>query len=264
MSQTAGANLGSPSLNEDVRRFWEAEPCGTGAPELGGFEKGSLAWFLELERTRYLLDPYIWSVAQFSRHAGERVLEIGVGAGTDHAQWAAVTDDLHGVDLTSAAIETTARNLSLRGRHSDLQRVDAEILPFETGSFDVVYSWGVIHHAEAPDRVLAEVHRVLRPRGVFLGMLYARHSLVAYRKWVGNALKAGRPWRSLSSVIWDHMESVGTKAYTETEVRALFADFENCRTTRFLTPYDTERLPTWADRVLPPALGWNIAIEAKR
>lgn len=252
------------SLNEDVRRYWEVEPCGTGAPQLGALEEGSPEWYLELERTRYRLDPYIWSVAQFSRHAGKRVLEVGVGAGTDHAQWASVTDDLHGVDLTAAAIETTRRNLAFRGRTSNLRRLDAEVLPFETGSFDVVYSWGVIHHAERPDRVFAEVHRVLRPGGVFLGMLYARHSLVAYRKWVGNALRQGKPWRSLSSVIWDHMESVGTKAYTEREVRQLFREFASCETTRFLTPYDTEELPAWTNRVLPPALGWNIAIEATR
>jgi len=262
MSQSA--ELPPASLNDEVRAYWEAEPCGTGAPELTQIEKGSLAWFLELERTRYVLDPYIWSVAQFARHAGERVLEIGVGAGTDHAQWAAVTDKLHGVDLTAAAIETTSRNLALRGRRSNLQRLDAEALPFEDGAFDVVYSWGVIHHAEAPERVFAEVHRVLRPGGVFLGMLYARHSLVAYRKWFGNALKAGRPWRSLKSVIWDHMESVGTKAYTEAEVRQLFAAFAACRTTRFLTPYDTEGMPAWVNRVLPAALGWNIGIEATR
>lgn len=251
-------------MNDQVRRYWEAEPCGTGAPELGALEEGTLPWFLELERTRYALDPYIWSVAQFSRHAGQKVLEVGVGAGTDHAQWASVTDDLHGVDLTQAAIETTTLNLSVRGLRSRLQRVDAEVLPFESDTFDVVYSWGVIHHADAPERVLAEVHRVLRPGGVFLGMLYARRSLVAYRKWVGNALKAGRPWRSLSSVLWDHMESVGTKAYTEKEVRELFAEFAGCRTTRFLTPYDTEGLPPAVAGVLPPSLGWNIAIEATR
>lgn len=262
MTVSSGAN--GSALNHRVRRYWEAEPCGTGAPGLEALEDGSLAWFLELERTRYELDPYIWSVAQFSRHTGRRVLEVGVGAGTDHAQWAAVTDELYGVDLTSAAIETTRRNLARRGLHSNLQRVDAEVLPFDSASFDIVYSWGVIHHAEAPARILAEIHRVLRPGGVFLGMLYARHSLVAYRKWIGNALRAGRPWRSLSSVIWDHMESVGTKAYTETEVRRLFSGFDSCRTTRFVTPYDTEGLPASAARLLPAAVGWNIGIEAAK
>ena len=255
--------MASP-LNERVRQYWEAEPCGTGAPELRTIEHGSLEWYLELERTRYSLDPYIWSVAQFSRHQGERVLEIGVGAGTDHAQWAAVTDHLHGVDLTDAAIETTTRNLAVRGRRSNVQRVDAEVLPFDDASFDVVWSWGVIHHAERPERIIGEVRRVLRPGGIFLGMLYARHSLVAYRKWVGNALKTGRPWRSLSSVISDHMESVGTKAYTEAEVRRLFGQFAGCRTTRFVTPYDTEGLPGWLPPLLPATLGWNIGIEATR
>jgi ubiquinone/menaquinone biosynthesis C-methylase UbiE len=227
-------------------------------------EEGSLVWFLDLERSRYELDPYIWSIAQFSRHAGQRILEVGVGAGTDHAQWAAVTDDLYGVDLTSAAIEMTAKNLAARGRRSTLQRLDAETLPFGDSSFDVVYSWGVIHHADAPEQVLAEIRRVLRPGGVFLGMLYARRSLIAYRRWFGNALRAGRPWRSLSSVIWDHMESVGTKAYTEKEVQELFDTFATCHTTRFVTPYDTDGLPTSLGRLLPASLGWNIAIQASR
>lgn len=264
MSTAAGPARPRHSLNDDVRRYWEAEPCGRGAAELKDLVEGFLAWFLELERTRYALDPYIWSVAQFSRRAGRRVLEVGVGAGTDHAQWAAVTDDVHGVDLTSAAIATTGRNLAVRGLRSDLQRLDAEVLPFETGSFDVVYSWGVIHHSEAPERIVAEIHRVLRPGGVFLGMLYARRSVVAYRKWVGTALKAGRPWRSLAAVLSNHMESAGTKAYTEKEVRGLFDNFSECRTTRFLTPYDTEGLPTALTRLLPDAVGWNIAIEATR
>ena len=240
------------------------EPCGTGSPELGGSEPGSLAWFMDLERIRYRLDPQIWSVAQFPRHRGKRVLEVGVGAGTDHAQWAAVTDDLHGVDLTAAAIETTRTNLMLRGLGSQLRRLDAEVLPFESASFDVVYSWGVIHHAEAPERILADIQRVLRPGGVFLGMVYARHSLVAYRRWVGNALKAGRPWRSLASVIADHMESTGTKAYTEREVRTLFSTFTQCRTTRFVTSYDTEEISPMLARLVPPAAGWNIVIEATR
>jgi SAM-dependent methyltransferase len=264
VSATTPNGRPAKTLNERVRRYWESETCGTGAPELRGLEEGSLAWFLALESTRYLLDPHIWSVAQFSRHAGERVLEIGVGAGTDHAQWAAVTDDLHGVDLTAAAIEMTSKNLEVRGLRSTLERLDAEVLPYESASFDVVYSWGVIHHSEAPERILAEILRVLRPGGVFLGMLYARRSLVAYRRWIGNALKTRRPWRSLSNVLWNHMESVGTKAYTEREVRMLFDSFASCRTTRFVTPYDTERLPTSLRRLVPDGLGWNIAIEAAR
>lgn len=252
------------TLNEQVRDYWEAEPCGTGDPTLAGRARGSLEWFLELERARYRLDPYIWSVAQFSRHAGARVLEIGVGAGTDHAQWAKVTGDLHGVDLTAAAIEATSENLRLRGLKSSLRRIDAEVLPYDSGRFDVVYSWGVIHHAESPESIVAEIQRVLKPGGVFLGMVYARHSLVAYRKWVGNALRRGRPWQSLASVIWDHMESVGTKAYTEREVRTLFSAFAHCDTTRFLTPYDTEGMPPVLARLMPTALGWNLAIEATR
>jgi 2-polyprenyl-3-methyl-5-hydroxy-6-metoxy-1,4-benzoquinol methylase len=77
----------------------------------------------------------------------------------------------HGVDLTGAAIETTCAHLAAYGLSSDLRRIDAETLPFPDVSFDVVYSWGVIHHAERSERIIVEIRRFLRPGGVFLGMM---------------------------------------------------------------------------------------------
>jgi 2-polyprenyl-3-methyl-5-hydroxy-6-metoxy-1,4-benzoquinol methylase len=72
--------------------------------------------------------------------------EVGVGAGTDHLQWARAGALCHGVDLTDAAIETTRARLAHYGFTSELRRVDAETLPFPDDTFDVVWSWGVIHH----------------------------------------------------------------------------------------------------------------------
>lgn len=248
--------------NEDVRRYWNREACGTARPIVGEVPELSREWFERIETYRYELEPFIHSVAQFTRHHGKRLLEIGVGAGTDHLQWARAGLDCHGVDLTQRAIEVTGARLSLYGFTSDLQRIDAETLPFSDESFDLVYSWGVIHHAEHPERIIAEVRRVLKPNGRFVGMLYARHSLVALKLWVRHGLFRGRPDRTLADVVADHMESPGTKAYTVREVRGLFNEFTHVTATTVMTPYDRRWLPSWLTQLVPDRWGWFICIDA--
>lgn len=249
-------------LNEHVRAYWEQEACGTDRRIVDDAAPLSREWFDRVERFRYDKEPYIHAVAQFTRWSGRAVLEIGVGAGTDHLQFARAGARLSGVDLTDTAIETTRHRLGLYGLSSELRRVDAESLPFGDATFDLVYSWGVIHHAARPERIVAEVRRVLRPGGEFAGMFYRRRSVLVLRMWLAHALRAGKPSRSFADVVWHHMESVGTKAYTEPELRRLFRAFASCQTTALLTPYDLDGLPTWTARVVPPAFGWNIAVRA--
>jgi len=248
-------------LNAAVRRYWEAEPCGTSAWIVGAAEPRSRRWFAEIEQHRYAEEPHIFSVAQFTRWRERDVLEIGVGAGCDHLQFARAGARCHGVDLTDSAIETTRRHLALHGLSSQLQQADAEDLPFAEASFDAVYSWGVIHHSERPEAIVREIHRVLRPGGKFIGMMYSRRSLVAYKLWVRRALLNGRPLRSLKDVIWNHMESVGTKAYTSAELHALFGDFPKRRLRALATVYDRKWLGPLGSAV-PDVLGWNFAIQA--
>ena len=252
------------TLNDQVRAFWEKEPCGTGRSVTGGLELGTRAWFEQVERTRYAREPFIHAVAQFTRHNGKRILEVGVGAGTDHLQWARAGCQCVGVDLTDAAIEATRRRLELYGFSSTLQRLDAESLPFGDDEFDLVWSWGVIHHAERPQRIMAEIHRVLKPGGEFRGMMYKRRSLAVFKEWVKHALLEGRPWRSFADVLWNHFESVGTKAYTDGELRALLADFGTVSLQTLMTPYDTQFFPNWLSRRFPAHWGSFIAIMATK
>jgi SAM-dependent methyltransferase len=252
------------SLNDQVRAFWEQGACGTDAVPALPLEKHSRAWFEAIEENRYRLEPFIHGFAQFTRHHGKKMLEVGVGAGTDHLQWARAGCACHGVDLTQEAIDTTAARFRLYGFASELRRLDAERLPFEDASFDLVYSWGVIHHAERPEAIIAEIHRVLRPGGLFLGMLYNRRALVTLRLWARRGLLAGRPWRSFRDVLWHHLESVGTKAYTGAEIATLFGRFAQVESKPVLTPYDLRYLPRWAGAVVPNAAGFFRTIRAVR
>ncbi len=251
-------------LTQKVRAYWEAEACGTATHIVGELRPMTREWFERIEEYRYAMEPFIHAVAQFTRHRGKRLLEVGVGAGTDHLQWARAGAQCHGVDLTDAAIETTRARLALYGLSSQLQRVNAEQLPYPDASFDIVYSWGVILCAEHPEQVIAEIDRVLKPGGQFIGMMYSSRSLVALRFWVKYALLAGKPWRSIYDVIYHHMESLGTKPYTSAELRRMFAVFPSVQLIPYLTPYDTARLPGWLARLLPDALGWFVAVRATK
>jgi ubiquinone/menaquinone biosynthesis C-methylase UbiE len=249
-------------MNDSVRSYWEQEPCGTGSVITGETERFSLEWYERVEKARYLDEPCVHAIAQFTRYHGKKVLEIGVGSGTDHLQWARAGAKCYGVDLTDAAITTTARRLALYGFSSELQRVDAETLPFPDGTFDVVYSWGVIHHSEHPEKILAEIRRVLKDDGKFLGMMYGRHSLLVYKLWIKHALLSGQPMRSLADVLWNHMESVGTKAYTVGELSKMFDAFSAFRAIPIMTPYDLRKVPRWLGQFVPQRFGWFIGLEA--
>lgn len=256
---------GRAMTNLEVRTYWEQRACGTSSAFVASdLPALSREWFEEVERVRYQLEPFIHSIAQFTRHAGERVLEIGVGAGTDHLQFARAGAILSGVDLTDTAIETTRRHLDLYGFSSDLRRVDAEQLPFDDSSFETVYSFGVIHHSEHPSRILAEAHRVLTPGGTFCGMLYHRHSVVAYRRWLQHSLKDRRLWRSTAAVIANYMESPGTKAYSRQEATELFQDFTSCRLQTIVTPWDGRYLPGAVTDWIPSRFGWYLGVWATK
>jgi len=249
-------------LNQQVRTYWEKEPCGTAEEIVAGAEPLSREWFDKIEEYRDQVEPFIPEVVGFESYKGKKILEIGVGAGSDHLRWAKAGAKCFGVDLTEAGIKTTRKHLAYHGLKSQLKRIDAEQLPFKDGTFDVVYSWGVIHHSEKPEVIVREIQRVLKPGGVFIGMFYGRYSLVAFKRWVKFALLKGRPWRSFSDVIWHHMESVGTKAYRVGELREMFGAFKSFEGRQILTWHDIVKFPRWIRGLFPQKWGWFIVVKA--
>ena len=175
---------------------------------------------------RYELEPYIRGLVQFEQGHDNDVLESGVGMAADHVEWAkSQPRSLTGVDLTSRAIEHTRKRMSLIGLESQLQEADAESLPFQSESFDVVYSWGVIHHSPDTQSAVDEVFRVLRPGGIARIMIYHKYSLTGYMLWFKYGLLAGKPLTPLTRIYAEYLESPGTKAYTVAEATRMFAAF---------------------------------------
>ena len=247
-------------MKDAVRAHWEADPCGS---RLADAEPGSREFFDQVEAERYRLEPFIPSFAEFERWREQRVLEIGVGLGTDFVRFARAGAKVTGIDLTEAAAALVRRRLELEGLSGDVRAADAEALPFADGSFDLVYSWGVLHHTPDTERALAEVRRVLNPGGEARIMLYSRRSWFALGVWGKTALLRGRPWRSFTDVLAEHVESPGTKAYTKGELDQLFRSFSDVRYRRFVTPYD-ERVAGPLTRLVGDRLGWFVGIVARR
>ena len=247
----------TPTVKDTIKSYWEAQPCET---DRASSPASTPEYFEEIERARYTTQPFIHSFAQFTRWRGQHVLEIGCGAGTDSLQFARAGTILSAVDLTSAAVALTRESLALSGLSGDIQQGDAEDLPFPDNHFDLVYSWGVLHHTPNTERTFDEAFRVLKPGGKITIMLYNRHSIVAWRVWQKFALRAGRPFRSLTDVIAHNVESAGTKAYTQKELPRMFHRFSNVTVEPVLTPYDLRRLPSWLRLWLPAAWGWFLVV----
>lgn len=212
-------------LKDRVRDFWNAAACGEEL-YLDGTDRD--AWEKHA-RHRYQLEPYIADLAKFQDARGQRVLEIGVGLGADHQQFAVAGADMSGIDLTERAVSYTEKRLAEFGLSSRLSVGDAERLEFPDESFDIVYSWGVLHHSPDTPTAIREVHRVLKPGGMARVMIYHTWSLVGFMLWVRYAALALRPWTSLATIYARHLESPGTKAYSVAEARRLFRDFSAVR-----------------------------------
>ena len=215
-----------------VQQFWDAASCGevyaSGSTDQERYESHAHA--------RYSLEPYIADFADFASGYGRDVLEVGVGMGADHAEWARNSPrSLTGVDLTPRAIHHTTKRLTVLELTSRLLVGDAENLPFASESFDLVYSWGVLHHSPATANAIREVHRVLRPGGEARIMIYHSRSIVGALLWLRYGLLAGHPGGGLTKIYAEHLESPGTKAYSLRDARELFAIFGKSRLTTQLS-----------------------------
>lgn len=184
MTRTAapGHTTATP-LENGIARFWESNPCGDSAA--GGlahaYELDYGRFFEEYDRLRYVEESHIPSCLDWLGACRKRVLEIGIGEGTEAeglirrgALWT-------GLDLT----EESARRMQQRARIHRLcpvriVRGSATNIPVADGSFDLVFSHGVLHHVPDIGAAQREIHRVLRPRGRLVVMLYARRSLNYY------------------------------------------------------------------------------------
>ncbi len=178
---------------QQVREWWNRNPMSYDVDDPIPYEPGSQEYFREIDRRifhpRYMRLTADAKGRTFGRYVefdaleGKDVLEVGCGSGIAAQMLADAGANLTAVDLTPWAVATTQSRLDAFGLDGTVLEADGEELPFSDASFDLVFSWGVIHHSSDMDRALGELVRVCRPGGKLVLMVYHRRSLfyIAYK-----------------------------------------------------------------------------------
>lgn len=262
MTEESAQNSLNKSIG-DIQNYWREKNI----PQQWYSDKNrlSLQWFNELARKRYeLYYEYLLGDGEFEYHSGEKVLEVGVGIGTDLTQYAKNGAEVYGIDLGQDQVDLTKLNFELRGlQYSELRQASAEELPFEDNSFDLVYSFGVLHHTPDTEKAISEVKRVLNEDGQAIIMLYARGWKHYLKRCLIHGLLLGKYFKygSWQAVYNDVSEVNGgspkTGVYTKNEIRKLFSEFgeveiEKRRLGEFIDykPYRSRRFPFFVRNIL--------------
>lgn len=159
----------------EAQKQWDNDPCG--ASTVPNLAPETLEFYRQVRQHRYQeYAPWFQDVVRFDEFYDKDILEIGVGLGSDHYSFAKNGNRMTALDLSGAHLRHTARHQELEGLTTRIVEGDAESMPFDDNSFDVVYSFGVLMHTPDTARAFTEVHRVLRPGGVAILGIYNRYS----------------------------------------------------------------------------------------
>ena len=224
-------------------------------------------WTYEQKREfRYSLQDYMHDAIDFDAWRGKRVLEFGCGSGIDAVEFAHNGAEVTAVDVTENACRLTKALAAEAGVRIDVVQTDST-LPFDDNTFDLVYSFGVLHHIPDVENTLAEVHRVLKPKGKVIAMVYNKDSLLYAYSIVhlhkSEDLSEEELTRKYSERIKD---CPYTKVYTKNEARELF---EQCfADVKIIARYNVIDTPlqrkTKLDIDDKYELGWHLIVQGRK
>lgn len=195
---------------EEIQRYWDTRIHDL---EMTTHPVGSREFFDDLDDYRFDKLHYLPRLVDFSSFRGQRVLEVGCGIGTDLVRFARGGARVTGVDLSRTAIGLAQKNFALHGVEAEELRVaNGEALPFADDTFDVVYAHGVVQYTADPARLIRECHRVVKPGGRGIFMVYNRVS------WL-NAMSA------VMKVPLEHEDAPVLRKFSIGEFRELLKPF---------------------------------------
>lgn len=255
-----------PTLDE-VRSFWDSRPCNV---RHSNSEVGSIQYFNEVEERKYFVEPHILTFADFHAWRGKKVLEIGCGIGTDAVNFVRAGANYTGVELSAESLRIAKRRFEVFNLEGKLIEGNAEgiELLFPGERFDLIYSFGVLHHTPSLENALVSISKLMDENTTFKMMLYAKNS------WKNAMIKAGldQPEAQYGCPI--------ANTYTEEEV---INSLQKCKlnlltlSQTHIFPYQVERyknyeyvkepwfreMPKDIFEALEKTLGWHLLITAK-
>jgi SAM-dependent methyltransferase len=226
---------------ERVQEFWDRRPCNIRhSPR----EVGTREYFDEVENRKYFVEPHIPRFAEFERWRDKKVLEIGCGIGTDTVNFARHGALVTAVELSRRSLEVAQQRIRVYGLedqarfyHGNAEEMTS-VVPVE--SFDLVFSFGVIHHTPSPERVIDQIKNYVHPGSTVKLMVYHRYSWKVL--WIILNYGKGQFWRASELVARYSEAQEGcpvTFSYTKNEMRNL------------LTRHGFRIIEMWVDHIFP-------------
>ena len=163
------------NLSDRIKEYWDRQPCNVKHSQA---PVGSVEYFDEVTAKRYRAEPHILDFAGFHLWRGKRVLEIGCGIGTDAEQFARHGAEYTGIDISEASLHLSRERFRVYELTGEFRQGSVTDLAFikSLGQFDLVYSYGVLHHSPGMSDHLAHISKVMHPGSELRFMVYAKNS----------------------------------------------------------------------------------------
>lgn len=243
------------------KEYWDKRPCNIRHSTKPTSTK---EYFEEVSQKKYLVEPHIPKFANFAEWKGKRVLELGCGIGTDAQSFVEAGADYTGIDFSENSIELAKKRFELFGLYGIFIKGDLHnFTDYISGHFDLIYSFGVIHHCENPSKVISEIYKIADATTTIRIMLYSTPS---WKKDI--ALQQPEAQENCPIVYF----------YTKNNIKELFKGFDILSIEReHIFPYKIEdykngkyikedwfnNMPSSMFRRLEKQLGHHWLIEAK-
>ena len=255
------------TLEEKIQRYWNNQPFNI---KHGDSEPGSLEFFKQVSARRYRVEPHIAEFAGFHLWAGKRVLEIGPGIGSDAAEFARNGAEYYAIDYSEESVKLARQRFVVEELEGEFFCGDASDAATYIGlaPMDLVYSYGVIHHFPALDRILDNVYDILNPGGEFRFMVYAKNSwkqAMIYKGLDQYEAQAGCPYaRSFTKE--EINEILGSRFHVERlrQDHCFMYNVEAYKEGRYeLEPWFAA-MPDSMREAVREYLGWHLLVKAKK
>lgn len=268
---------------QDVREYWDRRPCNIWH-SLVDIDEFPWMYSYQVANRKYYVEPHIPAFADFPHWRGKTVLELGCGIGTDALSFAKGGARVVAIDISEKSLEIArkrARALGLSGMIAfawgNIEELTAMLLLWPGKKYDLVYSFGALHHTPQPARAIQELRRYMQSDSILKIMLYHR-----YTPKVLSALRHWRPGMSVDDAVAKMSEAQRgcpiTHTYTKKSAAELLRGFEildmhvdHIFPWRVKDYVEHRYVYNWWYRWMPPRLfrwleqhfGWHLLITAR-